>query len=298
MTNQKIGSFIAHLRKEQGFTQEQLAEKIGVSNRSVSRWENGNTLPDYSLLQHLATVLGVSLSELLTGQKLEGNSRTEDAVHLALELAQREKDSLRKSLNRYFGTGLALLVCGSLFQNAAEEPLILFLLCTTLGLGFLFSGFWVNNRKSTGRKEQLSILLTEDSLLRMKTAPEMLQFSKKYQSGHKKQHRQAFEKLAEMLAADEYVAFAFIADSCTIDGNPGPWHIGAALTNQRLLISGEVVRGRFMTAIKTESCDRSKLNSLHIKNGELALQLDHIVIKIAGHNLEAVAEKLQNLWFG
>ena len=71
MTNIRIGTFIADLRKEQGLTQEQLAERLGVSNRSISRWENGNTLPDYSLMQALAIVLGISLSELLAGQRLD-----------------------------------------------------------------------------------------------------------------------------------------------------------------------------------------------------------------------------------
>ena len=75
MTNTKIGAFIAALRKAQAVTQEQLAEKLGVSNRSVSRWENGNTLPDFSLMQTLAVVLNVSLAELLAGQRLPEDSK-------------------------------------------------------------------------------------------------------------------------------------------------------------------------------------------------------------------------------
>ena len=50
MNQRKIGNFIAELRKEKNMTQEQLAEKLGVSNKSISRWENGVTMPDYSLL--------------------------------------------------------------------------------------------------------------------------------------------------------------------------------------------------------------------------------------------------------
>ena len=57
MTNIRIGTFIADLRKEQGLTQKQLAERLGVSNRSISRWENGNTLPDYSLMQALTAAV-------------------------------------------------------------------------------------------------------------------------------------------------------------------------------------------------------------------------------------------------
>ena len=295
MTNQKIGSFIASLRKEQNLTQEQLAAQLGVSNRSISRWENGKTLPDYSLMPHLAAVLGVSFSELLTAERMDGNNRTEDCVRLALELAQQEKDGLRKSLNRYFGIGLTLVTCGSIFQEAAQVPLIFFLLCTALGVGFLFAGFWTNNRKSMGWNELLFILVTEDSLLRMKTAAEMLQFSRKYQSTHKKQHLQSFKKLAAALADDEYAVFTFIADSCTINENPGPWHICAALTNKRFLISGEAVRGARWTYIETEGYNRSSLKALHAAKGKLVLQLDRTTIKMDGQNMITVAEKLKNL---
>lgn len=295
MVNRKTGSFIAELRKEQNLTQEQLAEKLGVSNRSISRWENGNTMPDYALLHHLAAVLGVTLADLLAGQRLSENTRVEDCVRLALELAAQEKDRLRRSLNRSFGIGIAFLICGSLFRETAAEPQIFFLLCTILGTGFLFAGFWINNRKIAVPNEQLSVLAADDSQLHMKTAAEMLQFSRKYQTGHKKQHHRAFAVLEAALMQDEFVRFAFIADSCSIDSSPGPWHISAALTNKRLLISGEVIRGRLMTSTNVESYDRSALRSLHSEGHKLVLQLDNTVIKMDGRNWETIAEKLQAL---
>jgi len=295
MVNQRIGSFIAALRREQNLTQEQLAEKIGVSNRSISRWENGNTLPDYSLLQTLATVLGVNLSELLAGQRMDDHSRTEESVQLALELAQHEKDALRKKLNIRFGAGLIFLVFGSLLCRFAAEPFVFFLLCTLLGISFLTAGFLSNNRKTTVQKDRLHILVADDGDLRMYTAAQMLQFTMKYQTGHKKQHHRAFEALAAALSDGEYAELAFIADSCTINGNPGPWHIGAALTNKRLLLCGEVVRGRFMTAIETDSYARSLLNVLHMKGGKLVLGLNNGIIKIEGRDLDPVARKLLKL---
>lgn len=229
MDNQRIGSFIAALRKEHGLTQEQLAEKLGVSNRSISRWENGNTLPDFSLLRSLSAVLDVSMSELLNGHRLPENIQAEDSVRLALELAQREGDTRRKVLNRRFGAGLALLVCASPFQRFSEAPAVFYWLCTGLSAASFLAGFWSNNRKNTVISS--SVLICADTELRMKTASEMLQFSMKYQSRHKKQHRQAFKALASALQPREYVQFSFIADSCTLDGNPGPWHVSAALTD-------------------------------------------------------------------
>ena len=66
----KIGKFIAALRKEQGLTQEALGQKLGVSNKTVSRWENGNYMPDIELLTPLGELLGVSVNELLAGERL------------------------------------------------------------------------------------------------------------------------------------------------------------------------------------------------------------------------------------
>ena len=57
MTQENIGKFIAEKRKEKGMTQEYFAEKLGVTNRSISRWENGKTLPDYSLFPTICETL-------------------------------------------------------------------------------------------------------------------------------------------------------------------------------------------------------------------------------------------------
>lgn len=77
MDQEKIGRFIANCRKEQNLTQEQVAEKLGVSNKTVSRWENGNGFPDVSLLQPLCETLKISVNELLLGEKIpEDNFRT------------------------------------------------------------------------------------------------------------------------------------------------------------------------------------------------------------------------------
>ncbi len=68
MDCEKIGALIAHLRKEQGMTQRELAERIQISNKAVSKWERGQGCPDVSLLGRLSAVLGVELNALLTGQ--------------------------------------------------------------------------------------------------------------------------------------------------------------------------------------------------------------------------------------
>lgn len=70
MDQVKVGKFIASLRKEQGLTQEALGQKLGVTNKTVSRWENGNYMPDIDLLIPIGEALGVSVNELLAGERL------------------------------------------------------------------------------------------------------------------------------------------------------------------------------------------------------------------------------------
>lgn len=70
MDTKKIGAFIALNRKKKGYTQEQLAEKLGVTNKTISRWENGHYMPDLSLLEPLSKELDITLNELLAGEEI------------------------------------------------------------------------------------------------------------------------------------------------------------------------------------------------------------------------------------
>lgn len=70
MDTKKIGAFIAMNRKKKGYTQEQLAEKLGVTNKTISRWENGHYMPDLSLLEPLSKELDITLNELLAGKEI------------------------------------------------------------------------------------------------------------------------------------------------------------------------------------------------------------------------------------
>ena len=75
MDNLKIGHFIQYLRKKQGLTQNELAEKLGISFQAVSKWENGDTLPDTGLLLPLSDILGVTVDTLLNGGTVLMNDR-------------------------------------------------------------------------------------------------------------------------------------------------------------------------------------------------------------------------------
>ena len=95
MNQIKIGKFILNCRKEKGLTQEQLAEKLGVTSKSISRWENGNTMPDYSLLKELCNELDINVNELLSGEKIKGNDymnkSEENLIKLRKQIDKRKK---------------------------------------------------------------------------------------------------------------------------------------------------------------------------------------------------------------
>ena len=70
----KTGKFIADERKKKGYTQRQLAEQLGISDKTISKWENGTCMPDYSIIQKLCDALGVTLPELMDGEDAAENS--------------------------------------------------------------------------------------------------------------------------------------------------------------------------------------------------------------------------------
>ena len=73
----KVGAFLKDLRKEKGITQEQLAEKLGVSGRTISRWETGKNMPDISLLVEIAEFFDVSIPEIIKGERKSENMKNE-----------------------------------------------------------------------------------------------------------------------------------------------------------------------------------------------------------------------------
>ena len=104
-----IGNFIETKRKEQNLTQAQLAEKLGVSNKTVSKWENGKCMPDYGVIQPLCTELGVTVSELMDGEEQAQDSIRAYDDEQILDLIKRTQalESQRETL-----VGIILIVMG------------------------------------------------------------------------------------------------------------------------------------------------------------------------------------------
>ena len=108
-----IGRFIAKKRKEQSLTQEQLAERLGVSNKTVSKWETGKCRPDYAVVKNLCGELKVSVSELMDGEEAEEKSvRVYDDEQI-LDLLRRTQELEKQKVML---TGVILIVMGIALQ--------------------------------------------------------------------------------------------------------------------------------------------------------------------------------------
>lgn len=100
MDKNKIGSFIEIKRREKNLTQEQLAEKLGVSNKTISKWENGRSLPDYSVIEELCRELDITIAELLCGKenKVSADEISSDDIKSARDKHLESGDDIKLML--------------------------------------------------------------------------------------------------------------------------------------------------------------------------------------------------------
>lgn len=104
MDQVKIGQFIANMRKQQQLTQRQLAENIGISAKTVSKWETGKGLPEVSLMLPLCEQLHINVNELLSGERLADNDYQKKAEENMMELIREKQESKQKII-------LSVIVC-------------------------------------------------------------------------------------------------------------------------------------------------------------------------------------------
>lgn len=99
MNQEMIGKFIAECRKMKKLTQEELALKLGISNRAVSKWERGLNLPDASLMLELSNIFNITINELLCGEMIEKEEYLNKAEEKLVELKEKEELANKKLLN-------------------------------------------------------------------------------------------------------------------------------------------------------------------------------------------------------
>lgn len=148
------GKFIALKRKQKNLTQEQLAEKLGVSNKTISKWETGKCMPDYSIVKSLCEELEVTVAELMDGEISEENSvRTYDDEQI-LDLLRRTQE-LEKQKNMLYGIMLIVMgiavqalsyaIGGSDFKDFISGLLL------GLSIGEMLVGVYVVGKSLAGR---------------------------------------------------------------------------------------------------------------------------------------------------
>ncbi len=125
----KIGMFIAELRKEQGMTQKQLAESVGVSDKTISKWECGNGLPEMSSIPVLCGALGINMNELLSGERLAEEVYSIKAEENMMTLMKETEVHKKKNKASVF----ILILC-------LTGVMVTIILALSLGIGF--SAFW------------------------------------------------------------------------------------------------------------------------------------------------------------
>ena len=140
MDSIKIGKFIAEKRKAKNLTQLQLAERLYVTDRAVSKWECGRSLPDSSIMLELCEALGISVNELLTGEELKMETYNKQAEENLIQMIKEKESSDKRLLNLEIVLGitgtlflLAMLFTGILGYQYLGLPLWAMILMMSVG---------------------------------------------------------------------------------------------------------------------------------------------------------------------
>ena len=116
----RIGNFIAEVRKQQNMTQRELAEKIGVSDKTISKWETGKSMPELGYLQQLCETLQINVNELLSGERLSGDDYPRKAEETIMALMKDNETNKKKNI-RDMIIGIILAVAAFAFMFAMTQ---------------------------------------------------------------------------------------------------------------------------------------------------------------------------------
>ena len=149
-----IGKFIAKKRKEQNLTQEQLAERLGISNKTVSKWETGKCMPDYAVVRSLCEKLKVTVSELMDGEEAGDKSVRAYDDEQILDLLRRTQELEKQKVMM---SGVILIVMGIALQALSHtlggSDVQDFFAGVLLGLSVaeMLAGVWVIAKGARGK---------------------------------------------------------------------------------------------------------------------------------------------------
>ncbi len=126
MNQEKIGKFISVSRKNKDLTQEQLAEKLGVSINAVSKWERGLNLPDVSLMKTLCNILDITLNELFAGKKLTNNEIINNSENhiMALMMSLKQLKIVEIFTQILIGIGIVLAISSGFILTKLNQKIV------------------------------------------------------------------------------------------------------------------------------------------------------------------------------
>ena len=160
----RIGAFLKELRKERNMTQEAIAGKFGVTQRSVSRWENGTTMPDISVLIELADFYDIDIRELLRGERKSENMDTDlkETLEMVAEYTEADKAKILKKVY-ICGQGMLITSVASFIMYFVSmyidgivlTPLLLILASGILAINTLLAGLQLKGKMSKERNKKL-----------------------------------------------------------------------------------------------------------------------------------------------
>ena len=134
----KIGRFIADRRKQVGLTQAQLAEKLNITDRAVSKWETGKTMPDSSIMLELCGILGISVNDLLSGEVVTMENNQQEMQKILLSMVKEKEEADRRLLNVEIILGLTTMIPSlALIMLAGLAPLPTGWRIALIALGFV-----------------------------------------------------------------------------------------------------------------------------------------------------------------
>lgn len=139
MDNAKTGAFIAELRKELGLTQRELADRIGVTDKAVSKWERGRGFPDVAILESLAKELNVSVTELISGERSTPETLKTQSDNALIETLLYVKRMSRKTLGTLLLIFGACMLCSPLFFAGNSAPIFVMGIIVTGGGIFMLT---------------------------------------------------------------------------------------------------------------------------------------------------------------
>ena len=138
MDQTKIGTFISKKRKERNLTQEKLAEKLGITDRAVSKWETGKSLPDASIMLDLCRILGITVNDLLSGEELSMERINERTEKNLIEMVRQKEAADRRLLKTEIViVALSMLFLASMIVIAALIPMENWIKYLLMGIGLL-----------------------------------------------------------------------------------------------------------------------------------------------------------------